>query len=76
MTFIARFLKHALLKGFAKVRYFGLYNPNCSQTKKNIAVLIEAAFGFQLPNDKPEPNSSRPFAAHTAKAARLGLAQK
>lgn len=61
MTFIARFLKHVLPKGFVKIRYFGLYSPNCSQTKTKIAFLIEAAFGFQLPEDKPEPKQLPPF---------------
>jgi hypothetical protein len=61
MTFIARFLKHVLPKGFVKVRYFGLYNPNCSQPKEKIEFLIEAAFDFKLPNNKPEPKQLPAF---------------
>lgn len=60
-TFIARFLKHVLPKGFVKVRYFGLYNANCSQPMSKIAFLIEAAFDFQLPKDKLEPKAPSPF---------------
>ncbi len=61
MTFIARFLQHVLPKGFVKVRYFGLYNANCSQPNNKIAFLIEAAFDFQLPKNKPEPKQLPPF---------------
>lgn len=71
MSFIARFLKHVLPKGFVKVRYFGLYNANCSQPITKIAFLIEAAFDFLLPNNKPEPKQMPPFYCPHCKSGTL-----
>jgi hypothetical protein len=73
MAFIARFLKHVLPKGFVKVRYFGLYNANCSQPMTKIAFLIEAANDFELPNDKPEPKELPPFCCPNCKNGTLSF---
>lgn len=71
MTFIGRFLKHVLPKGFVKVRYYGLYNPNCSQPRIKIAFLIEAAFKFDLPKGKPGPKKQPLFHCPHCKKGKL-----
>ena len=49
MEFMRRFLQHVLPSGFMKVRYYGFLHPSCSVPIEKIAVLIQLAFGFELP---------------------------
>lgn len=73
MTFLTRFLKHVLPKGFVKVRYFGLYNTNCSQPRNKMVFLIEAAFDFVLPRSNPKPKIPPPFCCPHCKNATLSF---
>ena len=49
MEFMRRFLQHVLPSGFMKVRYYGFLHSSCSVPIEKIAVLIQLAFGFELP---------------------------
>ena len=48
MEFMRRFLQHVLPSGFMKIRYYGFMSSACKIKPKEIAVLIEIAYNYEV----------------------------
>jgi hypothetical protein len=51
--FIARFLQHVLPRGFAKVRYYGLYSPACKNLLEKSRQLLGALQTIETDPEQP-----------------------
>lgn len=49
MEFLRRFLQHVLPSGFMKIRYYGFLGSGCRLTREEIALQIQLANHFDLP---------------------------
>lgn len=46
--FMRRFLQHVLPKGFMKVRYYGFMSSASGMSMRDVATMIELAYGFEV----------------------------
>lgn len=65
-TFLARFLQHALPRGFAKVRHYGLASPTCRRQ-------LDSARAALSPAPTPVASSSSPDETEAAVETRPGV---